>query len=588
MKELFKALVDNLTFPIWIMDIDFKYIYVNNKYIEGSEYKTENDFIGKRNEEIFDSYFSRMMSHHYNSVIENKYPKIIEMYFGDELKECTITPLFNDNRELVGIAGIIGMISEERKLQEKNTEIEMQKNLTRHIMDLLPGIVFYKDKDSRYVYANAECRDFYRKRGINNIIGKADTDLNLDVKLREKFIEDDRRIIEKKETIYNEVTFSLQDGKKEYREVVKMPLVDSSGEVLGIIGRSMDVTKRKVAEDRLKYLSYVDILTGIKNRTSFEERLEELKDYENSLGVILGDANGLKLVNDTLGHQEGDRLLITVAEIMKEVCDNKGKGEVYRIGGDEFAILIPKGTAEDCDGIIREILKRCNEFEDEKFYVSIALGSSVRSGRARSLLSVLKEADDNSYKQKLKQKKSIKNSILSTLKASSSANSIESEEHTKRVSLNAVMVGKEMGLDSAEILELKIAGEIYDIGKIAIKGEVLEKQDKLTDEEFEILKTHAEKGYHLVKASNGFRNIADGVLCHHERWDGKGYPLGLKGEEIPLISRIICVVDAYDVMTNGRVYRKAITQEEAVKELRQCAGTQFDPNVVEAFVQCLG
>lgn len=144
-----------------------------------------------------------------------------------------------------------------------------------------------------------------------------------------------------------------------------------------------------------------------------------------------------------------------------------------------------------------------------------------------------------------------------------------------------------MGLDSAAILELKIAGEIYDIGKIAIKGEVLEKQGKLTDEEFEILKTHAEKGYHLVKASNGFRSIADGVLCHHERWDGKGYPLGLKGEKIPLISRIISVVDAYDVMTNGRVYRKAITQEEAIKELRQCAGTQFDPNVVEAFVQCL-
>lgn len=587
MNELFKALLDNLTFPIWIMDLDFKYIYVNNKYIEGSEGKTEIDFIGKRNEDIFDSDFGRMLSYHCNSVIENKYPKIIEMYFGDELKGWTITPLFNGNRELVGIAGIIGMVSEERKLQEKNTEIEMQKNLTRHIMDLLPGVVFYKDKDSKYVYANAECRDFYRKKGINNILGKTDTDINLDVKLREKFIEDDRRIIEEKETIYNEVTFTLPDGKEEYREVVKMPLVDSSGEVLGIIGRSMDVTKRKVAEERLKYLSYIDILTGIKNRTSFEEQLEVLKDYESSLGVIMGDVNGLKLVNDTLGHQEGDRLLITVAEIMKEVCDNKGKGEVYRIGGDEFAILIPKGRSEDCDEIIREIVKRFNEFEDEKFCVSIALGSSVRSGRDRSLLSVLKEADDNSYKQKLEQQKCIKSSILSILKTSSSTKSIESEEYTERVALNAVRVGKEMGLDSAAILELKIAGEIYDIGKIAINGEVLEKQGKLTDEEFEILKTHAEKGYHLVKASNGFRSIADGVLCHHERWDGKGYPLGLKGEEIPLISRIISVVDAYDVMTNGRVYRKAITQEEAIKELRQCAGTQFDPNVVEAFVQCL-
>lgn len=584
---MFKALLDNLPFSIWIMNLELKYLYINDKFLEEKEGKGKGDFIGKTNEEIFNSKEGRIINSHCMRAIENKYPEVVELHSENEYKICTIIPLFNDERVLIGVAGIIEMDSEKGKLQQKDTEIEMQKNLTRHIIDLLPGVVFYKDKDSRYIYANAECREFYRKKGINNILGKTDLEINPDFRLIKKFVEDDRRVLENKETIYNEAIFQLEDGTKEYREVIKMPLVDSSGEALGIIGRSMNVTKRKMEEERLKKISYMDVLTGIKNRTSFEEKIEELKEDKTiPVGIIMGDANGLKLVNDTLGHQEGDRLLITVAEILKEACEHHGSGEVYRIGGDEFVIIMPQAGAEDCDEVIEDILKRCNEFNDEKFKVSIALGRAVRNDGDRTILSVLKEADDNSYQLKLKQGKSIKNSIFNTLKTDSGHKSSENEEHTERVSLNAVMVGMKMGLDSGEILGLKIAGEIHDIGKIAINDDTLEKQGKLTPEEYEIIKTHPMKGYHLVKASNGFRNIADGVLCHHERWDGKGYPLGLKGEEIPLISRIICVVDAYDVMTNGRIYKKAISHEEAVKELRRCAGTQFDPKVVESFIQC--
>lgn len=585
MSEILRILFDNLAFSIWIMDLDLRYIYVNNKYIEGTAGKIKEDFIGKRNEDIFDDYLSSIFNDHCLKVIESKIPETVEMFSYKEFKACTIIPLLNEEKRIVAVAGIIGMDENYEKLEEKNSEIETQKNLTRHMMDLLPGIVFYKDKNSRYIYANAECREFYRKKGVNNILGKTDLEINPDVELSEKFLEDDRRILENRETLYNEAVFQQPNGKKEYREVVKMPLVDSSGEVLGIIGRSIDVTKQKQVEEKLKYLSYIDILTGIKNRTSFQERIEQLREAdETSVGFIMGDANGLKMVNDTLGHQEGDRLLINVAEILKDSCDFMGKGEVYRIGGDEFAIIIPKGTMKDCDAIVEEILKRCRAFEDDKFNISIALGKAVRTDKEKTILSVLKEADDNSYIQKLKDHKCIKSSILNTIKIGSSSLEFENEEHTERVALNAVKVGRQLGLNIAEILELKIAGEIHDIGKVAINDEVLEKPGKLTDEEYEIIKTHTEKGYHLVKAANDFRNVADGVLCHHERWDGKGYPLGLKGEEIPLISRIISVVDAYDVMTNGRVYQKAVSVKEAIKELRRCAGSQFDPRVVEAFI----
>ena len=135
--------------------------------------------------------------------------------------------------------------------------------------------------------------------------------------------------------------------------------------------------------------------------------------------------------------------------------------------------------------------------------------------------------------------------------------------------------------------ELTIVAKLHDIGKIGISEEILLKTGNLTDEEFEIVKTHTEKGYRIIKASNQLDNVAKGVLTHHERWDGEGYPLKLKGESIPLISRIVSIADAYDAMTNNNVYKKTLKKEDAIKELRRCAGKQFDPEIVKVFVEYL-
>ena len=190
---------------------------------------------------------------------------------------------------------------------------------------------------------------------------------------------------------------------------------------------------------------------------------------------------------------------------------------------------------------------------------------------------------DNEYLKKLVENKSIKNSIINSIKKNLEEKSFESNEHTKRVLKYAEGIGKRLKLKMSEMDELIITAKLHDIGKIGIDEHILKKTSDLTKEEYEIVKTHSEKGYRIINASSDLDNVAKCVLSHHERWDGKGYPLGLKGEEIPLISRIISVVDAYDVMTNDRPYRKALKHESAMEELERCSGTQFDPAIVKEF-----
>lgn len=300
----------------------------------------------------------------------------------------------------------------------------------------------------------------------------------------------------------------------------------------------------------------------------------------------MGDVNGLKLVNDSFGHLKGDEFLKSIAEILTEVCMNKG--DVFRWGGDEFIILLPNTDEQRCEKIVHEIRDRCKEIKYNGYFeLSIALGETVMTSTKDEAYKFITEVEERVYRQKLLEKNSVRSSMMLSLKEGLEAKNMETEEHTERVEIYARAIGKKLELKTSQMDELLLAARLHDIGKIAIDEDILLKPGKLTKEEFEVMKTHAEKGYRIINAASELVNVAKCVLAHHERWDGGGYPLGIAGEKIPLFSRIISVADSFDVMTQERVYKKAMTKEEAVKELLRCSGTQFDPYIVKIFIDYL-
>ena len=347
-----------------------------------------------------------------------------------------------------------------------------------------------------------------------------------------------------------------------------------------------DVTESKKIEEQLKYLSFHDNLTGLYNRTYFEEEVKRLNTKRAlPLSVVIGDVNGLKLINDAFGHSRGDELLKKIAIIIKKQF--REDDIIARWGGDEFSILLPNTNEEDTSKIIERIQKACKKKSTRTLPLSISLGASTKNEDQKNINEVLKEAEDLMYGLKLIEKQSTRSSVIASLEKALEEKDYETEDHMKRMRSFASKFGNKLNFNSSKLKELNLLVSLHDIGKIAIADSILPKPSELTTEEWKIIKKHPEVGYHIAESSLELAPIAEAILYHHEWWNGKGYPRGLKGEEIPLISRVIAIVDAYDAMTNDRPYRKSFSNEQAIKELEKGSGIQFDPELVKIFITFL-
>lgn len=580
--KMFKLLVDSIPQPIWIKDLDLRFIYVNKEY--ENIYKGRNKkFIGRNDEEIIYGAVNEDCYIYCNKVINTLKPLIQEVTLDGKHRKVTIIPLIDENGQIAAIAGIYENLD---IINGKDKIIEEQENILRVIMEALPGMVFYKDKYGKYIYANKEFDNFYNRDSMGEVVGKTNFDIHHSKELAIKYTKEDNEVIENKQSINAETTFHSEDGKEIYTEAVKVPVMDDNNEVIGVVGLVLDVTEKKEAEEKLKYLSFTDSLTGLYNRTYFEEKAKEFLSKEYlPVGVIMGDANGLKLVNDTLGHIQGDELLKLTANVLRDVC-NEGQ-LIFRTGGDEFVILVPNSTDYECENMIKKIFNQCKNYKHDLIDISISLGTTITNSLDKSIYDALQEAEDKVYRQKLLQKSSFNSSMMFSLQAELQTKSLETEEHIERVLKYSLIIGERLLLPMAVMDELTIVAKLHDIGKIGISEEILLKEGNLTDDEFEIVKTHTEKGYRIIKACNQLDNVAKGVLAHHERWDGNGYPLQSKGERIPLIARIVSIADSYDAMINNSLYKKVLSKKDAIKELERCSGKQFDPDIVRIFVEYL-
>ncbi len=349
-----------------------------------------------------------------------------------------------------------------------------------------------------------------------------------------------------------------------------------------------DINEKKEKQQRIEYLSYHDTLTGIYNRAFYEDSVLSF-DCEDCLPltVITGDINGLKLVNDTLGHAQGDKVLVEVARrLTKSIRESD---ILARIGGDEFSILMPRTTQAEAQKIVDKIYETFREptqyLDVDIGFLSISLGLATKISMLESFDAIEKIAEDNMYKRKLLEHKSFHSSLISSMKTTLFEKSNETQEHAARLVSLAIPLGRQLNLTEEQLSELELLSGLHDIGKIGIDNSILAKRDKLTDNEWVEMKKHPDIGYRIAMASPELEPIAEYILCHHEKWDGTGYPQGVSKENIPLLSRILSIVDAYDAMTQNRPYRNALSVEVAIEEIERFAGIQFDPNIASLFVK---
>ncbi|MCC3146014.1 diguanylate cyclase, partial [Halanaerobium sp. Z-7514] len=335
----------------------------------------------------------------------------------------------------------------------------------------------------------------------------------------------------------------------------------------------------------IAYMSFHDSLTGLYNRVYLEDMMERIDTARNlPICLIMADLNNLKQLNDLYGHATGDQCIKKAAEILTQSC--RQEDVVARWGGDEFVILLPNTDLKESE----KIIQRINQAEfaaGMEVELSIALGAACKSNENEEIFEILNEAENRMYINKFANRESGRGIILSSFLNTLKEKSFETETHVNRMSELTKRFGKKLELSNEQIDKLFILSLLHDIGKISIPERILNKKDKLSEEEWEIIKSHPEAGYRIIESIPRFSHIAEEILHHHERWDGSGYPEGLKGEEIPLLSRILTIVDAYDVMISGRPYKEAMSKEEVIAELKECAGTQFDPELVKIFLEII-
>lgn len=487
--------------------------------------------------------------------------------------------IYNLHGEPKLIEGVIQKITERKKVEQALLDSEEQFRLLFTQMQL--GVALYQvicDHQGRvidYIFIN-----------VNHSFEQL-TQLKKDQVLGKRALEIYSKLDQKWLDLYGEVALNGNSKQLEYFDVdlgkhlnltIYCPKLGQFAVIMD------DITEKKAKQEAIEYLSYHDQLTNLKNRRYYEESLIKLDQPKHlPLTLIMGDLNGLKLVNDSLGHSAGDELLIKAANAIISSC--RSNDIVARIGGDEFVIILPHTDEHQAEKIIKQIKKNTAQAKVGAIDVSISFGYATKKNPQTLLAQILKKAEDSMYHNKLFESPSMRGRTVHTILKTLHEKNPREEKHSHRVSMLCEKMGIALGWSEFKIKELRTIGLLHDIGKIAIEESILSKTASLTKEEWLEIKRHPEIGYRILNTVAEMSDMAEYILAHHERYDGKGYPKGLKGDEIPLEARIISIADTYDAMTSNRVYREALPINQVIEELKKNAGLQFDPKLIQIFIE---
>lgn len=501
-----------------------------------------------------------------------------------------LTHLFNSLADK--IYGLVNDLEEKVKLrtlelEKANEDMLDSRNKLRLILDSTGEGIYGMDIEGKCTFCNTSSLKILGYNDYKELIGKNmhaqihHTKRNGEIMpieecrilkaiLKGTHFHADDEVFWRKDGTYFDVDYNVYPQMKD-------------GQVVGAVITFKDITESKLIQEQIDYLSFHDPVTGVYNRGFFESELIRRDESKYlPISIIYGDVNGLKLLNDMLGHEKGDELLYKTAQVLKRI--SREDDIVSRFGGDEFVILLTNTESKDADRIIQRIKSELANEKIAGIKGSISLASSTKISPEEDINTVLKNAETKMYKAKTLESKNINSGMLKDIMESLYENCPREKSHAINVSQMSEKIAINMKLPETEIKRVKDAGLYHDIGKVVLDKDILNKKDKLDDVEREEMERHPLTGYRLLNLFIETLDIAEIVLTHHERWDGLGYPKGLKSVEIPLLARIISVAEVYDAMTN-KVGGKGFTHEEALEEIRSQSGIKYDPKVAESFLE---
>lgn len=461
---------------------------------------------------------------------------------------------------------------------EANDNLAESEERYRMLFDSMSNGVLYFDSKGIIV----ECNEMFTK-----ILGSAKKELigldmkelpnkNLQIVLKE--------VLEGKASRFKGEYQAFLSGKELYLSIFFNP-VFKNGEFFGGVGIVNDITDRERMKKHISLLSNLDDVTKLYNRKAFEEDIQSDK-YSSLIPVEFSivSIDNLQFYIDTMGFDEADQILIDFADCL--IRKFKDKEHIYRITLNDFAIIRPV-SKEKSDYLFQQIKKDIKRIDYVSTPLKITHASTIKKCPEADWFELSVDLRNKISSIRTYTKSRVTKNSIDVLMASLFEKSPRERQHSERVSTLAVMLGKHLNDSSIDINKLQLASVLHDIGKLNIDLSILNKEAKLTESEYASIKSHAESGFRILSSVEEYKDLAKIVLAHHEYYDGTGYPFGLKEELIPIESRIISIVDAYDAMVNDRPYREAMSKKEAIKEILSNSGTQFDPNLSDEFINLI-
>jgi diguanylate cyclase (GGDEF)-like protein len=540
-------------------------------------------FINKVAKKIFNCKKNTYTNQHISFLINNSYISI------KQAKDFQYTFTYSNNnistyniefKEIVNNTYLMVTFKDETKLNKTKTDLLNSNFKYNLLINNIPDILLQLNEKGDIIYYNQgqlddSCfnPDQYHNKNIFEVFP---------IEIAKKIKTMITKVLSSNDT--KEFKSSIQKLNKTYHSIIRI-YPNNEGEVICLI---RDISEQILIENKLEYLNIYDSLTGLFNRTYFENRLSYYNDPAFlPMGLVICDLNGLKLVNDTLGHSYGDIIIKESANIIKLSLSNYE--EACRIGGDEFAIFFPNCSESLLIKYKDNVVNKLNEYNESnpKLPLSFSIGYSIKSNTDVDMNNIFIVADNNMYHDKLLQGIKNRNAIIEGLIQSLSNKEYKNADLKSSLYNYVMKLAKAINYPEQNMENLKLFVNFHDLGQVSISNKILYKQEPLTEEEINIIKRHSEVGYKISLSIPNLFHIADWILKHHEWWNGEGYPLNIKGNEIPVECRVFAIVESYIAMISEKPYKKAISKKDAISELKRCSSKQFDPLLVDKFIDII-